>query len=158
MTTEATKKAPEVKTEALAAKEPTLREFLERNKHAVAGVAAAHLNADRIVKLAALVVHRDKSGALAKCSPLSILGAVMEASRLGLEVGGALGQAYLVPYGKEATFIVGYRGLIALALRSQAVTSIVAHPVHERDVFRYTHGDDAKIVHEPPPAFFWSVM
>lgn len=133
--------------------EVDLRAFLEKNKTRIAEVASKHLNADRIVRLAALAIHKDKSGQLARSSPISILQSVMEASRLGLEIGGALGHAYLVAYKNkdtvEAQLQVGYRGLIELAMRTNKVASVQAHIVWESDDFDYTEGDDPRIFHKP---------
>lgn len=132
-----------------------LRTFLEKNKSKIAEVASKHLDADRIVRLAALAIHKDKSGQLAEATPISVLQSVMEASRLGLEIGGALGHAYLVAYRDhksgivEAQLQVGYRGLIELALRTGKVASVQAHIVWESDDFDYIEGDEPRIFHKP---------
>src|SRR5712664_3745241 len=72
-----------------------IRDFLLANKTRIAETAAKHLNPDRLARIAAMTVN--KSAVLGKCTPISILAAVMEAGRMGLEIGGALGHAYLVP-------------------------------------------------------------
>jgi recombination protein RecT len=139
-----------------------LRAFLEANKGRIAEVASKHLSADRIVRLASLAIHKDKSGQLARATPISILQSVMEASRLGLEIGGALGHAYIVAYknnvapkGKapiwavEAQLQVGYRGLIELALRSGKVASVTSSVVWDSDAFDYEEGDNARVFHKP---------
>ena len=79
----------------------------------------------------------------------SLLGAMVQAAQLGLDPSGATGQAYLVPFGKECTFIVGYRGFVTLAYRSGQIASIDAKVVHDGDQFSYAYGLDPKLVHVP---------
>ena len=72
---------------------------------------------------------------LQACTPMSFMGAMMQAAQLGVEPNTPLGQAYLIPYGGVCQFQLGYKGLIDLAYRSGEVSSIQAHEVHENDVF-----------------------
>lgn len=44
---------------------------------------------------------------LAECTPESFCGAMMQAAQLGLEPNTPLGQAYLIPYGKQCQFQLG---------------------------------------------------
>jgi recombination protein RecT len=89
-----------------------------------------------------------KTPKLNNCTVPSVLGAVMTAAQLGLEFG-PLGHAYLVPYGSQCQLIVGYKGYIDLARRSGQLKSIVARPVHERDVFDYAYGSTEYLTHKP---------
>jgi recombination protein RecT len=50
---------------------------------------------------------------------------------------------------KEATFQVGYRGLISLAFRSGKVKTFAAHVVHANDHFQYSLGTSPIIEHLP---------
>jgi recombination protein RecT len=99
---------------------------------------------DRFVMVAITEAKR-----LTNCTQQSLLGALMLSAQLGLEPGGPLGQAYLVPFGRDVTFIVGYRGLIDLARRSGAVSSIYAEAVYEGDEFTWTLGLHRDIEHKP---------
>src|SRR5262249_4908422 len=103
-----------------------------------------------------------RSPKLLLCTPMSILNAVVQASQLGLEPGGPLGHAYLVPYEykrkdgthlKEGThlcqFIIGYRGLIELARRSGQILGIEAHVVHRNDKFQVRWGLAPLLEHVP---------
>lgn len=56
--------------------------------------------------------------ALQNCTHASIVSAALRAATLSLSCDPAIGQAYLVPYGKVATFVVGYKGLRDMALRT----------------------------------------
>ncbi len=87
--------------------------------------------------------------ALMQCSTQSLLGALVQCAQLGLEPDPRLGLAYLVPYGKDAQLIIGYRGLMHLARRSGEVVSIEAHVVHEADEFTVRFGMDGVLSHSP---------
>lgn len=106
-----------------------------------------HLNADRLARIAATELR--KTPALLNTTEASFMGAVMQSAQLGLEPGSALGQAYLVPYGKECQLILGYRGMIDLARRSGQVLSLNAYAVREGDDFNYQLGLHPDIHHVP---------
>lgn len=108
-----------------------------------------HLNADRLARIAATELR--KTPALLNTTEASFMGAVMQSAQLGLEPGSALGQAYLVPYGKECQLILGYRGMIDLARRSGQVLSLNAYAVREGDDFNYQLGLHPDIHHIPSP-------
>ena len=86
---------------------------------------------------------------LAACDGKSFLGAMMQAAQLGLEPNTPLGQAYIIPYGNQAQFQIGYKGLIDLAYRSGEVTIVDAQIVYEHDEFEYELGLDPKLKHKP---------
>ena len=86
---------------------------------------------------------------LAACDSRSFLGAMMQAAQLGLEPNTPLGQAYIIPYGGNAQFQLGYKGLIDLAYRSGEVTIVDAQVVYENDEFEYELGLDPKLKHKP---------
>lgn len=100
--------------------------------------------AERFARTVLTCVARDPN--LLKCSPQSIIGAAMQAAQLGLTPG-VLGEAWLIPYGGECTFQLGYKGLVSLAAR--AGITIQAHTVYERDDFDYTLGLDPTLHHKP---------
>lgn len=86
---------------------------------------------------------------LGACERSSFFAAVMSAAQLGLEPNTPLGQAYLIPYGKQCQFQIGYKGLIDLAYRSGEVSIIQAQTVYANDEFIYELGLEAKLVHKP---------
>ena len=89
---------------------------------------------------------------LAECDPNSLLGAMMTAAQLNLEPNTPQGLAYLIPYKREATFQVGYKGLLQLAYRSGLVASINADVVYKAEIeagmFRFYRGASPRIEHE----------
>ena len=111
------------------------------------------LTAERVINIAATTINRKP--AIAECSTVSILGGVVQASMLGFELIPSLGQAYLVPFDnsktgvKEAVFMLGYRGMMDLAIRTGLVETIYAKEVCENDFFEYEEGLNRKLVHRP---------
>lgn len=93
--------------------------------------------------------------ALAQCSIPSVLGYYMQAAMCGLEPASVLGQCYAVPFNnkktgqKECQFILGYRGMAAIARRSGEVMSIDAQIVHEKDDFELVYGVEQSLKHKP---------
>jgi recombination protein RecT len=83
------------------------------------------------------------------CDPKTVLGALVTAAQLGLEVNTPLQQADLIPYGKECTLQIQYRGYISLARRSGLIESVVARTVYEKDHFEIAYGLEDKLIHEP---------
>lgn len=112
-----------------------------------------HMTADRLARIALTEVR--KTPALAKCDQTSFLGAIMQCAQLGLEPGGALGHAYLLPFENrkrgttDVQFIVGYRGMIDLARRSGQILSIEARAVYQTDKFHVSLGLHPDLKHEP---------
>lgn len=106
---------------------------------------------ERIASIASLEIKKNQS--LAGVDPITLFGSILQSAQLGLEIGGALGHAYLVPFrskkGAEAQFIVGYRGMIDLARRSGQIVSLQAHEVRANDEFDFEFGLDEKLVHKP---------
>lgn len=107
-------------------------------------VLPKHLDTGRFVRC--IMDAAIENPALANCSAVSVYRSTLKAAELGLEVGGALGHAYFIPYGKgekaRCELIIGYKGLLELAARSSRVASIQAEVVYQREndagLFRFT--------------------
>lgn len=120
-----------------------------------------HLTADRVIQMATNYVRQNS--VLARCTEQSLIGAVMQASILGLEPVQALGQVYFVPYKAnkgtreqpnwvdEVQFQLGYRGILRLIHNSKEVKTIYAEVVREGDIFEYELGLHPKLKHIPNP-------
>ncbi len=96
----------------------------------------------------AVTVFRNSPG-LQKCTPMSILSSLIECAQLGLDTDKTLGHAYLVPFKGECTMIAGYRGYMALAMRTGNVKSVWAEVVRYGDEFQVLFGTAHKIHHNP---------
>jgi recombination protein RecT len=104
-----------------------------------------HVTPERLARIVLTEIRRTPQ--LLECSRESLLGAILQSAQLGLEPG-VLGACWIIPFGKEATFIPGYRGLVQLAYRSGQIRSVSARAVFDGDTFAYDFGDDS-ISHKP---------
>jgi recombination protein RecT len=109
--------------------------------------ALAMISPDRAIRL--IMNECRRIPALLDCSPHSIVGAMLTSAALGLEIGSHLGHGYILPFKGVATFVPGYKGLIALAYRSQQIRSLASHVVYERDEFAVELGSEPRIHHSP---------
>jgi len=125
---------------------------LKRDELQAALPSTTKLTAERVILTCSLMLAKNTK--LQECTQKSILQSVMSATQLGLDVGGALGQAYLVPYndkkeGLIAQLIIGYRGYLELARRSDEIESVNAQCVYENDRFEIDLGGQTPPLHSP---------
>lgn len=73
------------------------------------------------------------TAALQKCEPASIYNCALVATTLNLPLNQNLGFAYIIPYGNQAQFQIGYKGFIQLAQRSGQFKRINSVPVFDTD-------------------------
>jgi len=127
----------------------TFKDLVDNDKlrQAMAAVLPTHMTPDRIIKL--MIAAATKTPQLRQCTPESIIQCMMACSETGLEPGGALGHAYVIPYKTTATFLIGYRGMLDLARRSGKIISIEARVVYKQDRFVCHFGLDSVLEHEP---------
>lgn len=74
---------------------------------------------------------------LLACDGRLLMAEAMKAASLHLPLNKQLGYAYIVPYGKTPTMIVGYKGLYQLAIRSGLYKNINADIVYEGEYQGY---------------------
>lgn len=125
---------------------PTFGQLVQSQIPAIEKYVGNKLTAERLARLA-LTEFRTVPK-LSSCSLPSVMAAVMKAAALKLEPG-PLGLCYFVPYGQECTFILGYKGMVRLALNSGAIRSFDAQTVYANDTFEYELGLDPKLKHVP---------
>ncbi len=125
----------------------SVRDVMEANKEQMFQALPLHITADRLIRVSLNCIRANPK--LLDCTPESLFGAITESATLGLECNGVLGQAYLVPYGKECVLIAGYKGLIDLVRRSGNVSTLTMEVVHQGDDFSYQLGDQPMIHHIP---------
>lgn len=130
-------------------KKGTLGGWLAERKNDLANaIPKGTVEVDRFMQSAMLALTNPKNPELLKCDKDSIARALKEAASYGLELNGTLGQAYLIPYNESvrnanggwdkvmtAHFQMGYKGLIALARRSNTIKTIAAECIYENDEF-----------------------
>jgi len=77
-----------------------------------------------------------KQPKLLDCDPKTLFGAILLSAELGLKPNTPEGFAYIIPYGKEAQFQIGYKGLIEIAYRSPMVKAIKGITVYENEFYQ----------------------
>ncbi len=127
--------------------EQTLNAMLKRMGPEIQRALPKHMDADRIARIALTAVRTTPK--LLECDQMSFMAAVMQSAQLGVEPNTGLGQAYLIPYGKQVQFQLSYKGLIDLATRSGQYKAIYAHEVYQNDEFRFSYGLNKDLVHIP---------
>lgn len=80
----------------------------------------------------------------------SLLMAFVQAAQFRFLPAGVNGEAYIIPYGNEAKFQLGYQGIVTLLYRA-GVLAITSNIVYENDKFEYEEGLEPKLVHIPTP-------
>ena len=133
-----------------------VRGLLNKMAPEFSNVLPRHISADKLIRVA-LTTWRGGER-LMDCEPLSFAGAVLECAQLGLVPDSILGRAHLVPFwnGKrrvmECNVVLGYQGLVELALRSGQVKDINAQVVYEADTFEFEYGTGERIRHTWDPS------
>jgi recombination protein RecT len=142
-----------VTSTAIAPFRETFEKALPAIRSILPTTIAKYLTPERMVKIVLVAMNRNPG--LLACTSDSILRCIMDSAELGLELGGPLGHAYLVPFrnsetGKtDAQLIVGYRGYITLARRSGEIQSVESHVIHKNDAFTVRWGTEPALTHVP---------
>ena len=142
-----------IATTKKAKKPASIKDLIKSYEGQFAKALPSVMTPERFARIATTAVTQNPD--LAKCTPSSFMGALLQACQLGLEPNTPLGQAYLIPYNngragnKECQFQIGYKGLIELAHRSGELKSIESHVVYNNDVFEFEYGLEPKLKHIP---------
>ena len=99
--------------------------------------------------LTASVEYIRKVPKLLETDKTSLLSALMTSAQFRFMPSGVSGEAYIIPYGKEAKFQLGYQGIVTLMWRTGQLKSIKALIVHEGETFEYSEGLETTLIHEP---------
>lgn len=127
-------------------KSKTIFDIIKAGEKQFAAALPKHLNSERFTRIAITTVRQNPK--LAECNPESLLGSLMIIAQLGLEPG-VLGQCYLIPYGTECQFQLGYKGMIELLRRTGQLNDIYAYTVYSNDEFSIEYGLDRTLKHIP---------
>lgn len=126
------------------------RSLLEKNKGAITAALPKHMTPDRMLRISLTAFNMNKD--LLDCDPRTVLACIVMGAQLGLEIG-VQGQAYLIPYKGNCTFVPGWRGLQDLVNRSGRATTWT-QAVFEGDEFEYLFGTSPSIRHIPKEMHF----
>lgn len=134
-------------------KAPKMKDLVLAQKTAIETQLAGALNSGAFVRAAISTIQNDPK--LQQATPASVLGAIMLAAQLKLEIGSALGYFYLTP--RQESFkdengawqkrwvclpIIGFQGLIELAYRTGRIEKIETLLVRDGD--RFEHGANSE--------------
>ncbi len=125
----------------------TIKDYIKAYEGEIARALPKVMTPERFSRIAMTAITQTPK--LQSCTPQSFIGAMLTAAQLGLEPNTPLGQAYLIPYGSQCQFQIGYKGLLDLAHRSGELKTIEAHVVYSNDDFDFELGLDAKLKHKP---------
>lgn len=147
----------------------TVMDLIRTNWKAISAVVPETITPKRFGNLLANSVRA--TPALASCTSVSLVGAMLSAASLGLEVDSPLGEANLVPYrrklsdGKtitEAQLIIGYQGILKLYRQHPESGSVASGWVGSNDQFDFEYGTQPRLSHKPAmgdrgePIYFWA--
>lgn len=135
--------------------------LIKRMEPAIKRALPRQISSERFSRIVMTAVRQNPK--LQTCTAESFLAAMMQSAQLGLEPNTPLGQSYLIPYGRDAQFQLGYQGMLTLAYRTGEYQSIYAHGVYENDEFEYEYGLGEKLIHIPAddpqgePIYYYAV-
>ena len=137
--------AGKIATQQVAQKaNPTIRDLVQAQQAAIETQLAGTLNSGAFVRAAISSI--SSSPQLQQATPASVLGGIMLAAQLKLEIGPALGHFYLTPRkdkGQQICLpIIGYQGYIELAYRSGRIEKIETFLVRDGD--KFDHGANSE--------------
>ena len=123
----------------------TIRDQLESPKFRdeIAKALPKHLTPDRFIRVAVSTLTRTPK--LKECEPVSLFGAMLTLSQLGIEPDGR--RAHLIPFENrrrgcvECQLIIDYKGLAEMAMRSGVVSYLHADVVCDADIFEENMGE-----------------
>lgn len=118
---------------------PTNRDLVQKMRDDIGRQLAGFMDPDAFVRTVLSEISNTPQLGLA--TPASLLGAVMLAAQLHLEIGRGMGEFWLTPRRDHGTQVcvpvIGYQGIVKLALRSPLVLSVEAFLVRDGDTFTY---------------------
>lgn len=123
---------------------PTMRDLVQAQQPAIEAQLAGTLNSGAFIRAAISSISASEK--LQNATSQSVLGGIMLAAQLKLEIGPALGHFYLTPRKDQGTQIclpiIGYQGYVELAYRSGRVEKIETFLVRDGD--KFDHGANSE--------------
>ncbi len=144
-TTDLTKRAQEKANGAEVARRPattdeTVASMLKAQWKTIQSTIPKHVSPERLARIAVTTIRTTPN--LMRCSAVSLVGAILQAVRLGLEPN-IDGQCYIIPYGSEAQFQIGYKGMVQLMYQSGLVGSVTVTDVCRNDEYSFDYGPES---------------
>ncbi len=82
-------------------------------------------------------------------NPASVFSSILTCAEFGLSPTSQMGEAWLIPYGNDCQFQIGYQGLTKILYKNPDVQNITAECVYENDEFQYSLGLNPNLTHIP---------
>jgi len=137
------------------ASEDEIKAVIESQKEAIRQSLPAYMTAEKFIRI--ILNCCAKNPELFKCTPQSIVGAVMTLAQLGLDPD--LGLAHLVPFNSKVNgtwmklcqLIIDYKGFLQLIMNTGMVKDAYAEIIYSNDVFNEVLGTERTLTHLKPP-------
>lgn len=139
-----------------------VKQQLETYRPVIAALLPAHISEQHFVATVANACRKNPD--LWACDPSSVLAGALRAAQLGLELNDERNLCYLIPRGKQATFQVGYGGVMELARRATPGLTFTGRAVYPNDEFDLDYGREQQLIHKPAmgdrggEAYAWYVV
>lgn len=129
-----------------------VRDLLASRKKEFGEVLNSEIAAKDFCRVALTMIQ--ESPKLLQCTEASLYTSLLKAAQLQLNCDGLLGEAYLVPFndnrqGLIAQLLIGYKGLINLAMNTGHYKDVRSRVVWTKDPFKISLGTNEFIEHEP---------
>lgn len=130
----------------------------DKGAKAMMSLMPTHVNKDALIRTALMLAGKAE---FADCEPMTFLTSYATAAQMGLQPNTPLGHCYLIPFKrkikvngifkeiKEVQLMLGYKGMIDVARRSNQIDSINAFVVYKDDEFSINLGTEQTITHIP---------
>lgn len=154
---------------AQPAAQQTLEAWYEKGRGAIAQVLNKAMPPDRFTRVVLSTLRRNPD--LLACDSGSLWNSILTIAKWGLEPGNdSFAEAYIVPFGGEATPIASWKGMIRMVRRGAGRPDlpVYAHEVRQGDKFEVNLGFPKTIKHTPnitdpdreskPVLFFYAVV
>jgi recombination protein RecT len=131
----------------------SLLKWLDTKQDNIAGYCAEGIDYSMIRRTFATAMARNPD--IANCTGPSIILAITNAARLGLDPTGERNSAHFLPYKDnkrgvtELKLTIGYGGLISLMTRNGDVLDITPQVVYQGEEFEVLEGTEQRITHKP---------
>ena len=135
------------KSQAQTGANKSIVKLIEQRREVYAGLIPGKYDVNRFVSCALMAIQMNTK--LQQCEAKSVLKAIGECARYGLEPNSPLSEAALVPYGNKVEFLIEYRGLLKLAWNSGLMKCIEYDKICEHDSYEYTKGFKSVFEHKP---------
>lgn len=90
-----------------------------------------------VSSLAALINSNEDVLDIFKNNPITIIQSALKAAAYDLPIEPSLGYAYILPFKQDAVFVLGYKGMVQLALRTGLYMRLNAVDVREGELISY---------------------